>query len=72
MAGLSNVVGARSRSNTSISDDLIMQRMIEIYEALEQKQYPFIERIQLLAILPETMSNKEIIEKFGCSRQVKY
>jgi hypothetical protein len=55
MTGLSDVVGARSRSNTSISDDLIMQRMIEIYKVLEQKQYPFIEQIQLLAILPETM-----------------
>jgi hypothetical protein len=68
MAGLWNVIDSRSSSITTASDDQLIKRMVEIYKALEQKKYPFIERIQLLAILPKSMSNKEIMEKFGCSR----
>jgi hypothetical protein len=41
--------------------------LADIYKAFEQKQYPFIERIQLLAMLPKNMSHKEIMKKFGCS-----
>ncbi|CAF3943049.1 unnamed protein product, partial [Rotaria sp. Silwood1] len=68
MAGLSDVVNIRSSSTTSKSDDQILPRLIQIYKAFEQKQHTFIERIQILALLPETMTDKDIIEKFGCSR----
>ncbi|CAF5086403.1 unnamed protein product, partial [Rotaria sp. Silwood1] len=54
MAGLSDVVNIRSSSTTSKSDDQILPRLIQIYKAFEQKQHTFIERIQILALLPET------------------
>ncbi len=72
LAGLNNVISTQSSSITSTSDDQLIKRMIEVYKALEQKKYPFIERVQLLAILPESMSNKEIMERFGCSRYETY
>jgi hypothetical protein len=67
MAGLKNIVGARSSKKPPVSDDQMIQHLADIYKAFEQKQYPFIERIQLLAMLPKNMSHKEIMEKFGCS-----
>jgi hypothetical protein len=71
MAGLANVVAARSSSTITTFNDELLTRLIDIYiKPSKKKKYPFIERIQLLAILPESMSNKEIMEKFGCSRYI--
>jgi len=71
MAGVQNVIGNRSSTTKPVSDDQMIQHLADIYKAFVQKQYPFIERIQLLAILPADMGNKEIMEKFGCSKYDK-
>ena len=67
MAGLKNVVDTQSSLATPVSNDQMIAHLANIYKALEEQQYPFIERIQLLALLPENMGNQEIVEKFGCS-----
>ena len=68
MADLKNVVGTRLSSMMPVSNDHMIEHLMNIYKAYEQQQHPFIEHIQLLVLLPVDMSNEEIREKFGCSK----
>jgi hypothetical protein len=71
MAGLGDVIGKQSSSSQPMAEDRMIPYLIDVYKALEEKQYPFIERVRLLSILPEDLSNRQIIKASGCSKYVQ-
>jgi hypothetical protein len=53
MAGLGDVIGKSSASSQQLAEDRMIPYLVDVYKALEEKRYPFIERVRLLSILPE-------------------